>query len=57
MIRWTVGFLALATLGAFLAFGGLAQNLASAPSVGRWLMVTSLVLGGLMLFRGPRTVS
>ncbi len=56
MIGWTIVLLALATLGAFLAFGGLAQGVAVAATAGRWLLVTSLVLAGLALFRGPRTI-
>lgn len=53
MVRWTAGFLAIVTVAAVVSFTGIAQEAALAA---RWVFCAGLVLVGISLLRGPRTV-
>jgi uncharacterized membrane protein YtjA (UPF0391 family) len=53
MVRWTAGFLAIVIVAALVGFTGIAQEAALA---GRWVFCAGLVLAGISLLHGPRTV-
>jgi uncharacterized membrane protein YtjA (UPF0391 family) len=54
MIRSATGLLGIAIAAALIGFTGLASHAAAA---GRWVFCTALVLTGLALLHGPRTVT
>jgi uncharacterized membrane protein YtjA (UPF0391 family) len=54
MVRWAMGFLGIAIVAAVIAFTGVAREAALA---GKWVFCTGLVLTGILLMHGPRTVS
>jgi uncharacterized membrane protein YtjA (UPF0391 family) len=49
-----MGFLGIAIVAAVIAFTGIAREAALA---GKWVLCTGLVLAGVLLMHGPRTVS
>jgi uncharacterized membrane protein YtjA (UPF0391 family) len=53
MVRWSVGFLGVAIVAALVAFVGVAREAALA---GKWIFCAALVLSGVSLMQGPRTV-
>jgi uncharacterized membrane protein YtjA (UPF0391 family) len=53
MVRWTSGFLAIAIVAALIAFTDIAREAALA---GKWVFCMGLVLAGIALLHGPRTV-
>jgi uncharacterized membrane protein YtjA (UPF0391 family) len=54
MIRWAMAFLGIAIVGALIGFTGIAREAAVA---GKWFFCAGLVLTGLLLMHGPRTVT
>jgi uncharacterized membrane protein YtjA (UPF0391 family) len=53
MVRWAMGLLAVAIVSAFVGFTGVAREAALA---GKWIFCLGLVLSGIALLHGPRTV-
>jgi uncharacterized membrane protein YtjA (UPF0391 family) len=53
MVRWATGLLAIAVVAALVGFTGVAREAALA---GKWIFCMGLVLAGVSLLRGPRTV-
>jgi uncharacterized membrane protein YtjA (UPF0391 family) len=53
MVRWPIGFLGIAIVAALVAFTGMAREAAFAA---KWIFCAGLVLTGVSLLRGPRTV-
>jgi uncharacterized membrane protein YtjA (UPF0391 family) len=54
MVRWAFGFLGIAFVAALVGFTGIAREAAVA---GKWIFCTCLVLTGVSLLQGPRTVT
>jgi uncharacterized membrane protein YtjA (UPF0391 family) len=60
MVHWAIGFLGVAIVSALVAFTGLAgfTGFASeAALAGKWIFCVGLVLTGVSLLHGPRTVA
>jgi uncharacterized membrane protein YtjA (UPF0391 family) len=53
MVRLATGLLAIAIVAALLGFTGVVGEAALA---GKWIFCVGLVLAGVSLLRGPRTV-
>ena len=56
MVRWAMAFLAMAIVAALIGFTGIAREVAVAAA-GKWVFCAGLMLTGLSLMHGPRTVS
>ena len=54
MIRLSIGFLGVAIASAVVGFTGVASEAALA---GKWVFCAGLVLSGVTLLHGPRTVT
>jgi len=54
MIRWAIGFLSIAIVAAVIGVTGMARGSAVAA---RWVFCTGLVMTGVALLQGPRTVT
>jgi uncharacterized membrane protein YtjA (UPF0391 family) len=54
MVHWATGFFGIAIAAALVGFTGLATEAAVA---GKWVFCTGLVLTGVALLHGPRTVT
>ena len=54
MVRWAMGFLTIAIVAALIGFTGIAREAALA---GKWIFCTGLVMTGILLMQGPRTIT
>jgi uncharacterized membrane protein YtjA (UPF0391 family) len=54
MVRWAIGFFGIAIVAALVGFTGIVREAAAA---GQWIFCAFLVLTGVALLRGPRTVT
>ncbi len=54
MVRWAMAFLGIAIVAALIGFTGISRE---AVLAAKWLFCTGLVLTGILLMHGPRTVS
>ena len=54
MVRWAIGFLGVAIVSALIGFTGIAREAALA---GKFVFCAGLVLTGVALLQGPRTVA
>jgi uncharacterized membrane protein YtjA (UPF0391 family) len=57
MIRLSIGFLGVAIASALVGFAGVASVASEAALAGRWVFCAGLVLSGVTLLHGPRTVT
>ena len=60
MVRWTAGFVGVASVLAFVALVGFVAFSGTAREgvvAARWILCTGLVLTGVALLCGPRTLT
>ncbi len=56
MVRWSIGFLGIAIVAALVAFTGIGIAREAADAA-KWIFCAGLVLTGVSLLHGPRTVA
>jgi uncharacterized membrane protein YtjA (UPF0391 family) len=60
MIRWAIGFLGVSIVSALVGFTRVASFVGAASEAalaGKWIFCAGLVLTGVTLLHGPRTVT